>query len=189
MAQLFRKSVQEDDPSQEDQIAMPKSFVADNEDGSAGIPKSFIANEAPKKPSVFSKVKDVLIHPKPFDPQDDILHRGARAVSKFIQEHPSVREIGERALTGTSPEFEKSLKEAGVTGGVAGPGLAKIPEEYTNKIRDYGMRSGNYWGGFAGSVAADIVSGLSTGFDPRVSGPKVAAVAKEEPPIKIGRAH
>lgn len=37
------------------------------------------------------------------------------SVSKFLGEHPTVREVGLRLLTGTSPEFESILQDKGVS--------------------------------------------------------------------------
>ncbi len=56
---------------------------------------------------------------------------------------------------------------------IQGPGLMKIPglEKAGDWIRNKGMDTGNWYGGAAGSILGDLVSGASTGFDPRTAFP------------------
>src|ERR1035437_5768605 len=166
MAQLFRKPIQEDDPqaAPEQNIEMPKSFVADNEDGSAGIPKSFIADEAPKKPSVFRAPYEAIVHPKPFDPQNDPIHKVVNAM----------KSAGETAkYKGDKPDLEnrKDATAVGFDQDKWANEASKLPESWHGiPIRRPAAMAGSLMGTFLESMSApeNIAAMGAGGLKPKV---------------------
>ena len=146
-------------------------------------PEQNIPDEGPEQPGMIDSAKNYL--------------------HSLAAEHPVARELIQRALTGTSPEFEEQKKAKGVTD-IQGPELMKIPGLATGaeKLKNAGINTGNYWGGVAGSVGSDILGLLEGGFDPRTAGVKtpnfklnpveqkaldarIAAIAAEDSPKKF----
>jgi hypothetical protein len=147
------------------------SPIETSESASEWKPPSYasaVEKETPK-PSVFSKIKEFLTPPKRLHPSDitDVVKESIDTASKFLKEHPSIREAGRRFLSGPSKE-ELEGRE------LSGTELMKIPgmEKLGNKIKETGIKSGNWYAGALGSIVGDIVSGVSTGFDPRTAGIK-----------------
>lgn len=89
-------------------------------------------------------------------------------VSGFMKNHPRIREMGERLLTGTSPEYEQMLKEHGI------PKVLGTPESESSIFPKWKSQPETFVGGFAKSLYNDFVvpqgspSGIigSAGFRP-----------------------
>lgn len=73
------------------------------------------------------------------------------SISGWMKEHPRIREMGERFLTGTSPEYEQMLKEHGITE-VGGP-----PEKEGSILPEWKSQPETFMGGFAKSLYNDFV--------------------------------
>lgn len=86
----------------------------------------------------------------------------------FMSKHPRLREMGERFLTGSSPEFEQMQKERGI-GGVLG-----TPESEGSILPEWKSQPESFAGGFAKSIYEDFIrplgspSGLVGSSEPRV---------------------
>lgn len=65
----------------------------------------------------------------------------------------------------------KQIKE-GDKQDIQGPGLMTIPglDKLGETIKNKGINTGNYWSGFGGSIAHDLIDIVSSGFDPRAAG-------------------
>lgn len=91
----------------------------------------------------------------PVEEEPSIFSKIGEKISEFAAEHPRLREIGERFLTGTSPEFEELKKKHGVTRILGTPEsegtlLPKLPQ------------AESYAGGFASSLYEDFIRPLSS---------------------------
>lgn len=119
-----------------------------------GLPKSFIAdddkeNDKTTMPSSF--VEDKIEEP----PKKGLIDRGFD-FAKGILANPKVREIGERLLTGTSPEYEALLKEHNITK------VLGTPESETSTLPVWKSQPETYAGGFLKSLYEDYVRPLGT---------------------------
>lgn len=164
---------------QEQENNLPSSFISDDDQEDV-IPKSFVADKSEKKKegflSIASKILDSLTSDLPKHEHKELIDNEYKKIEEkpsFLEKHPKIREVGQRILTGTSPEFEEEKKKAGITQTV-GPELMKIPgsDKLSEAIREKGRNTGSYAGGFLGSLAGDVVDFASTGFDPRTAGLK-----------------
>lgn len=81
--------------------------------------------------------------------------------------NPTVKKL----LTGTNDAESQLMKDKGITN-IQGPGLMTIPEldKLGETIKNKGINSGDYWKGFGGSLAKDLIDLASSGFDPRAAG-------------------
>ncbi len=155
----------------------PPDYAKPIESGEAWKPPDYASpvkeeDKTPKK-SLFSKISEGASRfATDIGKSVDVTKREA---SKFLEEHPKVKSAAQQFLTGTSPELEEANKKAGIKQ-TQGQELMKVPgaEKLSNYIREKGRNTGNYAGGFIGSVLGDIVDFASTGFDPRTAGPKEA---------------
>lgn len=77
------------------------------------------------------------------------------------------------ALTGHNDELDQLMKDKGITN-IQGPGLMTIPglDKLGETIKNKGINTGNYWAGFGGSLAKDLIDMVSSGFDHRAAGIK-----------------
>lgn len=112
---------------------------------------------------------DTFVGPK----QEGLLNRlSSDVISRshaFASDHPKIAG-GLRELVSGPPEEDPNHP-------IQGPGLMKIPglETAAEKIKNAGINSGNWWGGFGGDVASQLLGLLEGGFDPRTAGIKPAA--------------
>lgn len=144
--------------------------------------------EQPKKPDIISRIKDALTPDKSAKNVDLSIAIPAQ-FKQFLEEHPNVRQAGQRFLSGQSPEDVERAKSQGITE-LAGPEMMKIPgtDKLRDVIRNKVTGTGNYWAGAAGSVLSDLVDMAGTGFDPRTAGEQTHVSAEapkpEEPPVR-----
>src|SRR6267154_6477021 len=94
--------------------------------------------------------------------------------AKPVEQQPEegiLSKIGKYINPIISPKMTNPQGED-ISGQVQGPGFMKVPgmESAGEWIKNKGINTGNYYAGAAGSLLGDIVSGLSTGFDPRTAG-------------------
>jgi hypothetical protein len=142
----FRTPQSADGDPPEQEWSPPDYFKPSEDSGEEWIPPDYFkasSEEVVKKPSVFKRADRI-------DPKTDIIHRGLDAASKFLDEHPKIREIGRNLL---EVPHDKNYP-------LVGQELAKIPqaEKIGEYIKNKGINTGNYWGGFAGSVLGDLVN-------------------------------
>lgn len=86
-----------------------------------------------------------------------------------VSDKPSkLSELWKHALTGHNTEIDQLMKDKGITD-IKGPGLMTIPglSNLGERIKNKGINSGDYWKGFGGSIANDLLDLISSGFDPR----------------------
>lgn len=118
---------------------LPKSFIADDdkENNKTTMPSSFVED----------KIEEL--------PKKGLIDRGFD-FAKGILANSKVREIGERLLTGTSPEFEQTLKEHNITK------VLGTPESETSTLPAWKSQPETYAGGFLKSLYEDYVRPLGT---------------------------
>lgn len=82
------------------------------------------------------------------------------SISSFLQEHPKVRELGERFITGTSPEYEDLLSKHGVSK-VIGPPTDEslLPRmEHTSNLNELASgQSEESWPSYLGRGAYNLL--------------------------------
>src|SRR5436190_3497850 len=155
--------------------------------------------ETKKQPSVFSRAVEALKPAKTIKPtgsllpgflkpstepisyeeslkrpeQKGLFSTAVEAASKFLSEHPKIREAGQRFLTGTSPEFEAEGRKRGVTG-VHGQEIMSIPgvKQATDYLSQKVAGSEGNTRLAAGAVIQALGGILEGGFDPRTAGVK-----------------
>ncbi len=99
-------------------------------------------------------------------------------IGQFSREHPKFKEFGTNLFFGT-PEMRAT----------SGQDLMKIPgtESIAEGIRNKGMNTGNWYGGFFGDIGAQIADMLGSGFDPRTAGVKAnIKMPMEQLPVPKG---
>lgn len=108
-----------------------------------------VATKTAKPPDLNDK--DELIE----SPKKGLIDRGFD-FAKGILANPKVREIGERFLTGTSPELEQSRKEHGI-----GPVIG-TPESESSILPEWKSQPETFARGFTKSIYSDFIRPLGT---------------------------
>ena len=120
---------------------MPKSFVPDkDEETKITLPSSFVPDEVDSEELPEAGLLDVL----------------GDKVSQFAKDHPKIKEIGERLLTGTSSEYEEMLKERGI------PKVLGTPESESSLLPSWKSQPETFAGGFLKSLYQDFAQPLAT---------------------------
>jgi hypothetical protein len=93
---------------------------------------------------------------------------------QFAEDHPVLTDIAKRFISG--PDMNSPQAQAKGVIDIQGPGMMTIPgsEGLSEFIRNKGINTGTYAGGFLGDIASQIVDLGGSGFDPRTAGVKTA---------------
>src|SRR6187549_805626 len=114
-----------------------------DEDGNVIVP-GVTKNSLPK--AKVAKPPDLDDEGQPIVAKSGLLDK----VGSFLNEHPRLREVGERFLTGTSPENEEMLKNAGVTRTLG------TPQSEASILPRWESQPETYAGGFLKSIYNDF---------------------------------
>lgn len=109
-----------------------------------------VADVADKPIKKVGKSPDLDLEGNEIITGSDVLTRVGDSLSGFMKEHPRIREMGERLLTGTSPEFEQMKKERGIKDVITS-------DDENSLLPDWKSQPETYWGGFAKSIYQDFV--------------------------------